>query len=108
MGACALAIPKARRDGYFLTFVFICFGVGCALTASDYIAVKFGNDRLFAHFTIAGGVGSVGGAMFMVIRAISPTFAESIVNIASKTAIAFAESKMVKAVKYIFGSGDIK
>lgn len=112
IGACALAIPKAKQDGWLLTFVLVCFGVGFAMATSDYILVKFLNDRLFAHFTIAMGVGAIGGSMFVAIRAISPSFADKTVSILStattKALEAVVNSRIAKGISIIIGKGEDK
>lgn len=93
MGACLIALPKAKHDGIPISIVFIFFGTATSLVASDYMLINVGYDRLGAHAALGTGVGCVGGAMMMTIRAVSPTFADKLVDIASNTVIGFAESK---------------
>ncbi|MGM8871535.1 hypothetical protein ACS8E3_07590 [Psychrobacter sp. 2Y5] len=93
IGACALTLPKAKINGYALSAVFVFFGVLSAMVGSDLMLLNLGYDRLGAHAALGTSCGSVGGAMMMTIRAISPTFAEKLVNIAAKSVISFAESK---------------
>lgn len=93
VGACLIAIPKAKVDGLGVSLVLIFFGTAMSLVASDIMLINMGYDRLGAHTAMGTGVGSVGGSMMMAIRAISPTFAEKLVDIGAKAVIGFAENK---------------
>jgi drug/metabolite transporter (DMT)-like permease len=93
MGACLIALPKAKHDGVPVSLVLIFFGVSTAVVASDFMLINLGYDRLGAHTALGTGVGSVGGSMMMAIRAISPSFAEKLVDIGAKSVIGFVSSK---------------
>lgn len=93
MGACLIAIPKIRVDGAAVSFVLIFFGTAMSLVASDVMLINIGYDRLGAHIAMGMPVGAVGGSAMMAIRAISPTFAEKLVDIGAKAVLGFAENK---------------
>ena len=93
VGACMIAIPKAKVDGLGVSLVLIFFGTTMSLVASDVMLINAGYDRLGAHISMGMPVGAVGGSAMMAIRAISPTFAEKLVNIGAKAVIGFAENK---------------
>lgn len=93
IGASMIALPKVRVDGLGISLVLIFFGVAMSLVASDIMLINLEYDRLGAHTAMGTGVGSVGGSMMMAIRAISPTFAEKLVNIGAGAVIGFAENK---------------
>lgn len=93
MGAALIALPKVRIDGLGVSLVLIFFGTAMSLVASDVMLINLHYDRLGAHTAMGTGVGSVGGSMMMAIRAISPTFAEKLVDIGAKAVLGFAENK---------------
>lgn len=93
VGACMIAIPKAKVDGVGVSLVLIFFGTALALVVSDFLLINLHYNRLGAHVSMGMPVGAIGGSMMMAIRAISPTFAEKLVDIGAKAVIGFAENK---------------